>query len=120
MAKLGGNLRCVVVETARETVRALFRETFGADLSHPTQTMDVFSFGGSNIGVEFVAAGKALSEEQQREMGVWIEIVVDDVAATEGELEARGMKRLDDQDKSHSYFQVPSGPVFRLAALASS
>lgn len=115
MAKLGGNLRCVVVDSARDNIRSLFTEIFGATVSHPTDAMDVFSFGGSNIGFDFVAAGKALNETQHREMGTWIEIAVADAAATETRLGARGMARLEVSEQDHSYFQIPDGPVFRLA-----
>ncbi len=115
MAKLGPNLRCVVDVSKRDVVRSLFTEAFGAEVSHPTDTMDVLSFGGSNIGFEFVEAAKALPEEQQRDMGVWIEIKVDDVDATCKALEERGLKRLEYRDQDHSYYQVPGGPVFRVA-----
>lgn len=115
MAKLGANLRCVVVDSARDNVRSLFTEIFGATVSHPTDAMDVFSFGGSNIGFDFVAAGKALSETQHREMGIWIEVVVEDAAETKARLDRRGMAPLEVSEQDHAYFQIPEGPVFRLA-----
>ncbi len=115
MAKLGPNLRCVVEASNRDAIRSLFGEVFGADVSHPTETMDVLSFGDSNIGFEFVAAGKALSEDDQRERGVWIEIIVDDVKATCAQIEGRGLKRLEYRDQDHAYYQLPGGPVFRIA-----
>lgn len=115
MPRLGPNLRCVAEDTGRETIRAFFTEVFDAAVSQPTSSMDVFSFGGSNIGFDFVPAGKALSEEQQRDMGVWIEVEVSDVAATEALLTARGRARLEVREQDHAYFQVPGGPVFRLA-----
>lgn len=115
MAKLGANLRCVVVDSARENIRSLFTELFGATVSNPTESMDVFSFGGSNIGFDFVAAGNALSETQHRDMGIWIEVEVEDAADTETRLNARGMVRLKVSEQDHAYFQIPEGPVFRLA-----
>lgn len=115
MAKLGANLRCVVVDSARDSVRTLFTDVFGATVSHPTASMDVFSLGGSNIGFDFVPAGKALSETQHREMGIWIEVAVEDVADTEVRLGARGITRLEVSEQDHTYFQIPDGPVFRLA-----
>lgn len=115
MAKLGANLRCVLVDSARDTVRSLFTDLFGATVSNPTESMDVFSFGGSNIGFEFVSVGKALTETQHRDMGIWIEVEVEDVAAMETRLNARGMVRLEVSEQDHAYFQIPEGPVFRLA-----
>lgn len=117
MARLGPNLRCVADVSARETVRTFFCEVFDAQLSHPTDSMDVFSFGGSNIGFDFVPTQSALTEVQQREMGVWIEVEVEDVVATEAALASRGLKKLEVREQGHSYFQVPGGPVFRLATL---
>lgn len=115
MAKLGANLRCVVVDSARDNVRGLLTEVFGATMSHPTDSMDVFTLGGSNIGFDFVAAGKALSETQHREMGTWIELSVEDAGETEMCLGARGIERLEVSEQGHAYFQIPDGPVFRLA-----
>lgn len=115
MAKLGPNLRCVVEVSNRDAIRSLFTDVFGAGVSQPTDTMDVLSFGDSNIGFEFVDAGKGLSEDDQRERGVWFEIVVDDVKAICTQIEGRGLTRLEYRDQEHAYYQLPGGPVFRIA-----
>jgi hypothetical protein len=112
---LGPNLRCVAERSNRDAIRSVFTEVFGAAVSHPSDTMDVVSFGDSNIGFEFVADGTALSEDDQRERGVWIEIVVEDAAGTCAQLEALGLKRLEYRDQDRAYYQLPGGPVFRVA-----
>ncbi|MEM6989009.1 MAG: VOC family protein [Myxococcota bacterium] len=115
MAKLGPNLRCVADNQHREAIASFYVELFGAETVRPTPELDVYSFGGSNIGVYFVADGTALTPEQHEKVGTWIEIVVEDAKAMTAALEAKGHAPLDYHDREHAYFQAPGGQVFRLA-----
>lgn len=116
MTSLGSNIRCVAALEHRAAIASLYTEVFGAKALHPTPDLDVFVLaGGGHVGVYYVEGAKALSPEQHEVAGTWIELVVEDVAATGAELERRGVRRLAYHDETRAYHQAPGGQVFRLA-----
>ncbi|MCA9709949.1 MAG: VOC family protein [Myxococcales bacterium] len=119
MTTLGANVRCVAGASHREAIATLYTEVFGAKALRPQPDLDVYALGGSaHVGVYFVPDDEALTPGQQEAVGTWIELCVEDVAATQAELERRGFAPLTYHDQAHAYFQAPGGQVFRLAALA--
>lgn len=120
MTMLGPNLRCVAGHGRRDEIARFYVELFGAEASTPTPELDVYRLEGDcHIGVYFVPDEQALSPEQHEAVGTWIELVVDDVDATQRRLEERGHAPLAYHDQAHSYFQAPGGQVFRLARRGS-
>lgn len=120
MTTLGSNVRCVAATEHRDAIASFYTEIFGAKPIKPAPDLDVYAMdGGSNVGVYFVSAAEALSPAQHEAVGTWIELVVDDVGATQAELERRGFAPLSYHDKEHAYFQAPGGQVFRLATTAT-
>ncbi|MBX3188525.1 MAG: hypothetical protein KF819_16030 [Labilithrix sp.] len=114
MATFGKNIRIAVDKAYRGRVRQLFTEVFGCALKTPRDDLDVFVFaGGENFGAYLVDAEHALAEADQKK-AAWLELAVEDPAATEQKLAALGITPFDYADKSHSYFCPPWGPVFRL------
>lgn len=76
---------------------------------------DAYTFeDGGSLGFYFVADDKALTPEQHREIGTWVEIDADDLDATEAALGEHGVTRFEYFDQGHRYFQLPGGQVFRL------
>lgn len=115
MARFGTNLKLTISAEHRERVHALFVDVLGAHAVHPRPDLEQFKTeDGGSVGVFYVSPGEALGKEDQRK-GAWLEFRVDDPPAVAARLEASGVERVDYQDKTHAYFQVPGGPVFRLA-----
>ena len=115
MARFGMNLKLTIAEEHRARVHALFVDGIGTDAVQPMPHLEQYKTeDGGSVGVFFVAAKDALSHEDQKK-GAWLELRVADVEATAKRLDAQGVERIDFQDKTHPYYQVPGGPVFRLA-----
>lgn len=115
VTRLGSNLKLTIDAARRAEVRSLFVDVFGAAPSQPAGDLEVYRLaGGANVGVYFVDAGEALSELDQRK-GAWLELAVDDAAAVAGKLRELGVAQIEYVDTAHDYFQIPGGPVFRLA-----
>jgi hypothetical protein len=115
MARFGTNLKLLISTEHRARVHALFVDVLGAHRVQPMPDLDAFKLeDGGSVGVFYVPAGEALSAEDQRK-GSWLEFRVEDPDAAAARLEAGGVERVPYQDKTHAYFQVPGGPVFRLA-----
>jgi len=117
MARFGMNLKLTIAEEHRPKVHAMFVEAIGTDAVQPMPGLEAYKTeDGGSVGVFFVAAKDALSEEDQRK-GAWLEFRVDDVEATVKRLDAQGTERIDFSDEAHAYYRVPGGPVFRLARM---
>ena len=113
-AKFGQNLRITVDTNHRPLVRRLFGEVFGCKLDTPRDDLDRFIFeDGFSLGAFFVDAEEALRPEDHRR-APWLEIAVDDVDKTVRLLGDLGIRAFEYMDKTHHYFDPPSGPVFRL------
>jgi hypothetical protein len=109
------NLKLNIAEENRAKVHALFVDALGTDAVQPMPHLVQYKTeDGGSVGVFFVAPHEALSDADQRK-GAWLEFRVADTEATVKRLEGQGVARIDYQDKSHAYFQIPGGPVFRLA-----
>jgi hypothetical protein len=116
MARLGSNIRSVAPLSARDRIRSFWIDVFGGKHVTPREDLDVFTFDdGSCLGVYFVDHEEALTLEQQRAVGTWIELAVDDADAALATLTAKGFDPLPYHDLDHRYFQAPGGQVFRLA-----
>jgi hypothetical protein len=115
MARFGMNLKLTIAEEHRARVHALFVDGIGTDAVQPTPQLEAYKTeDGGSVGTFFVPAKDALSEEDQKK-GAWLEFRVADLEATTQRLDAQGIARIEHSDKSHPYYQVPGGPVFRLA-----
>jgi hypothetical protein len=115
MTTVGKNLKITVAKQHRALTRQMFTEAFGCVMKSPSETMDVFIFeDGYSLGAAFVEAADALAPADQRK-APWLEILVADPEAAASELRKLGIEPFEYQDKAHSYFSPPSGPVFRLA-----
>jgi hypothetical protein len=118
MATFGTNLKLTIDKDRRSEVRALFVDVLGATAVQPTPALEAYKLAdGGSVGVFYVDAKEALSSEDQMK-GAWLEFRVDDPESLDAKLKSRGVTRIDYQDKSHAYYQVPGGPVFRLARSA--
>jgi hypothetical protein len=116
MSQLGTNLKLTIAADNRPRTHALFVDVLGATALQPNPNLEVYRLAdGGNIGVFYVAPSEALGAEDQKK-GAWLEFAVADPAETGRELEATGVTRIEYFDKSHAYFQMPGGPVFRLAS----
>lgn len=115
MARFGMNLKLTIAENHRPRVHALFVDALGTGAVQPAPHLEAYKTeDGGSVGVFFVPAKEALSDEDQKK-GAWLEFRVADPEATAKRVEEQGIARIDYQDKAHRYYQVPGGPVFRLA-----
>lgn len=119
MADLGNNVRAVIPASKREASRAFFVEVLGCAHMRAREDLDVFTFANDcNLGLYVVADAKALTPEQQREVGTWLEVITDDAPALRARIaksDAEIFEHADDADRSHTYVQAPGGVVFRVA-----
>jgi hypothetical protein len=117
MAKLGSNVRCVAAHEHRDAIATLFSRVFEAEALHPNPTLDVYLLAdGSRVGVSFVEPEQALTPAQHEVAGTWLELVVPDAAAAREAIIGLGHAPLKYQDREHSYFRMPGGQVYRIAA----
>ncbi len=115
MSTIGRNAKLITNASERGRVRAFYEGILGATHVAPKPDMDLYKFpDGFSLGVEFVDAAHALSVDDAKK-GAWLEVVVDDVAATKARLGDLGITPFDYVDRAHTYFQAPGGQVFRLA-----
>ncbi len=99
----------------RAALRAVLEGVFGCQRRSPNDTIDLFGFeDGANIGIDYVDAAEALSREQHKSAGTWIEIKVDDAEATAQALDGCDGVTAFSFVTHHRYYQLPSGQVFRL------
>ena len=114
-AKFGRNLRITVDAKDRPLLRRLFGEIFNCKIDTPRDDLDRFIFeDGFSLGAFFVAADEALRPEDHKR-APWLEILVEDIDKAVRDLSALGVHSFEYVDKTHHYFDPPSGPVFRLA-----
>ncbi|HZO15051.1 MAG TPA: hypothetical protein VFB62_17365 [Polyangiaceae bacterium] len=115
MARFGTNLKLTVASNHRPRVRSVFTDVLSASVSHTTDELEIYTLeDGGNVGVYYVDEAQALDPEEQPK-GAWLEFLVADPRDTAKQLLAAGVARVDHPDKKHDYFQLPGGPVFRLA-----
>ena len=115
MARFGMNLKLSIAEENRPRVHALFVDALGTDAVQPMPNLVQYKTeDGGSVGVFFVPAHEALSHADQKK-GAWLEFRVADPEATAKRLAGVGVTPFEYQDKSHAYYQIPGGSVFRLA-----
>ncbi len=115
MTRFGSNMKMTAARELRSQLRAVFEGVFGCTRVAPNDTIDLFGFAdGANIGVDYVTADAALSREQHKQSGTWIELEVDDEQATATALEACEGVTAFSFVTPHRYFQLPGGQVVRL------
>lgn len=116
MATFGTNLKLTIAKAHQPEVRGLFVDVLGATVKQPVPGLEQYILeDGGSVGVFYVAPAEALGEDDQQK-GSWLEFRVENTEATAAKLASAGVKRIDYQDRTHAYFQIPGGPVFRLAA----
>jgi hypothetical protein len=108
-------MKITIAEEHRANVRKLFVDVLGASVKQPMPALDAYALEDGFVGVEFVPTASALSTEDHRK-GTWLEFLVSNPSATARQLDAAGVSRIEYADPAHAYFQIPGGPVFRLAA----
>jgi len=99
----------------REAFRAAFEQ--GLAITRHSAEGDVDIYGLPNdswIAIQYVPAAEALTEEQLRK-APWLELLVDDPDRAAARLVELGVTRVPYRATTHAYFQLPGGPVFRLA-----
>lgn len=115
MARLGLNLKLTTAQKHRTLVGRVLGDVLGGTLHKPSPTMDQYKLAdGTSIGVAIVGDDEGLSDAALRK-APWLEFVVDDVSTTRAALAKLGIEPFEYADRSHLYFQIPGGPVFRLA-----
>lgn len=115
MSTIGRNAKLVTTPNERARVRAFYEGILGATHAPARPDMDVYRFpDGFSLGVQFVDASEALTVNDAMK-GAWLELVVDDVAATKTRLGELDIMPFEYVDATHTYFQAPGGQVFRLA-----
>lgn len=116
MSTIGRNAKLVTTPNERARVRAFYEGLLGAKHVPARPDMDQYKFqDGFSLGVQYVDAAEALSVQDALK-GAWLELVVDDVAATKARLGELGITPFEYVDRSHTYFQAPGGQVYRLAS----
>ncbi len=115
MARFGKNMKLTVDKAFRARLRAFFGEVLGIEPASPMPELELYRLeDGFQIGVFFAEAKDALAEADQAK-GAWLEIDVADHARAVAALERLGVEKVDYTDKTHAYYRIPGGPVFRLA-----
>lgn len=116
VANLGKNTKWTIASEHREAVRQIMTEGLGlAPKPGPSPDFDLYGLeDGGMVGILFVDRALALDDAAQAK-SAWLEFVVDDERARASRLAELGARRIEYADKAHSHFQVPGGPVFRLA-----
>lgn len=116
MAQFGSNMKMTVHRDLVAATRAVFEGPLGCERVSPNDTIDLFGFAcGGSIAVDYVDdASQALTREQHKAMGTWIEFAVDDEEATAAALEKCDGVSAFSFVTEHRYFQLPGGQVFRL------
>jgi hypothetical protein len=115
MAELGRNVRISLGRTQRQALRALMDEVFSCALASPNDGMDIYTFSdGSHLGAQLVPDDSALSPEQLKHGGAWLEISVEDLDAALAGLSRHGIAPFEYVDTEHHYIQLPGGQVLRL------
>lgn len=116
MARSGLNMKWTIERRHQSAVRAAMQHALGCAIRSPNAALDLFDFDDhAMVGVFYVDDGRALSDQAQHDMGVWLEFIVDDPDRVGALLVEHGCARVTDGQTAHGYFQIPGGPVFRLA-----
>ena len=114
MTKFGSNMKMTVASTLRDVTRVAFETGLGCSRMSPNDSIDLFEFAdGGRIGVDYVAPEGALTPEQQKVMGTWIEFEVADEEESAKKFTACEGVTAFSFVTSHRYFQFPGGQVIR-------
>ena len=115
MAKLGSNTKWTIANEHREAVRRIMTDGLGLEPKPgAAPNMDLYGLDdGGMVGIVYADRAEALDEAAQKK-SAWLEFVVDDTERRKARLVASGARPVEYFDKSHAYFQVPGGPVFRI------
>jgi len=111
----GKNMKWTVGAPHREALRAAFEQ--GLRISRHSADGDVDIYGLPNdswIAIVYVPAAEALTEDQLRK-APWLELLVDEVEPAAERLVGLGVTKVPYKATTHPYFQLPGGPVLRLA-----
>jgi hypothetical protein len=115
MTTFGKNMKLTANRELRDRLHEVLVEGLGLKSVLVEDAFSVYRLDDDfNLGVYFVPADEALSEQQQTK-APWLELVVDDV-----EKRHRALARLSveavpyPRDPDHAYLRLPGGPVFRL------
>jgi len=100
----------------REAVRAAFEQGLGISRHSADGDVDIYGLPDDSwIAIVYVAPADALTEEQLRK-APWLELLVDDVERAAERLVQLGVTKVPYKATTHPYFQIPGGPVLRLAS----
>lgn len=112
MTTLGPHLKIVTHAAHRAALRDALPGALGLEPLAREERFDAYRLGDGSLGYFFVDdPADALSPADARK-GAWIELVVDDLAATRAALSARGLEPFI--DGRHTYVALPGGQVARL------
>ncbi len=117
MTKFGKNMKLTASQERRDQLHAVLTEGLGCKSMAPTDDFTVYLFDEScNLGVYFVDDEEALSEDDQPR-APWLELLVEDLEAKQSALQQLEVEIVPyARDPEHTYYRLPGGPVFRLAA----
>jgi len=101
-----------VPRNLQEEIRTFYRDVLGCEITKQAEDIDYFRMG-DGFFVAFLYDDDALAEPEWLK-SAWLEIKADDVPTTKQKILTFGVKEVNSRDKSHLYFQVPGGQVFRL------
>src|SRR6516162_2693895 len=100
MITLGSNVKITAPLSARPKIRVVF-EALAASRGGSGE-WDLFAVPGGHIGFTYVPDAEALTPAQML-LAPWLEIGVPDVEVARAQLEALGITRLPQEDKTHPY-----------------
>lgn len=118
-AEWGTHSKMIAPASVRERLQAFYRDVLGCEVTKgprhpggPEETDRIRFVNGFSIVVHY--NDQALPEAALKQ-SIWLELVSDNAAQLEREIQAFGIRPFDYFDEEHFYFQAPGGQVFRIA-----
>ena len=114
----GNHAAVVVPRTARDEVRAFYRDVLGFRTTRETDDKDDFQLGGDDYFHLSILYGDFADDSEFLRSGrsIYLELKAHDVEAMRQKIIDAGVMTIKVPDP-HLYFQAPGGQVFRLVGI---